>query len=123
MVDTGAAITLMKKWADAHGFPVKEKAAKYISGANGTAVKIIGTTRLYCWRPPWRLMWQTLLFALVTSNRGCLDVICFAGIMRLLVLPLSLCLGWANKVLLFGYRRRWAVLQSPEWSRKTLLRH
>ena len=37
MVDTGAAITLlMKKWADAHGLTMKEKAAEYILGANGT---------------------------------------------------------------------------------------
>ena len=44
MVDTGAAITLLTKmWADAHGLPMREKAAKYISGANGTAVKIVGT--------------------------------------------------------------------------------
>ena len=43
MVDTGAAITLLtKKWADAHRLPIKEKAAEYISGANGTMVKIIG---------------------------------------------------------------------------------
>ena len=47
MVDTGAAITLLtKKWADTHGLPVREKAAEYISGANGTAVKIIGTTSM-----------------------------------------------------------------------------
>ena len=47
MVDTGAAITLLtKKWVDAHGLPVREKAAKYISGANGTAVKIIRTTSM-----------------------------------------------------------------------------
>ena len=47
MVDTGAAITLLtKKWADAHGLPVKEKAAEYISGANVTAVKIMGTTSM-----------------------------------------------------------------------------
>ena len=47
MVDTGAAITLLtKKWVDAHGLPVREKAAEYISGANGTAVKIIGTTSM-----------------------------------------------------------------------------
>ena len=46
MVDTGAAITLLtKKWADAHRLPVKEKAAEYISGANGTVVKIIGTNQ------------------------------------------------------------------------------
>ena len=33
MVDTGAAITLLtKKWADAHGLTMKEKAAEYISG-------------------------------------------------------------------------------------------
>ena len=54
MVDTGAAITLlMKKWADAHRLTVKEKVAEYISIANGTVVKIIGTTsRLFCWHPP-----------------------------------------------------------------------
>ena len=36
----------MKKWADAHGLTVKEKAAEYISGANGTAVKIVGMTSM-----------------------------------------------------------------------------
>ena len=42
MVDTGVAITLlMKKWADAHWLTMKEKAAEYISGANGTVVKIV----------------------------------------------------------------------------------
>ena len=47
MVDTWAAITLlMKKWMDAHRLTMKEKAAEYISGANGTAVKIIGTTSM-----------------------------------------------------------------------------
>ena len=45
MVDMGAAITLLtKKWADAHSLTVKEKAAEYISDANGIAVKIVGTT-------------------------------------------------------------------------------
>ena len=47
MVDTGVAITLlMKKWVDTHRLTVKEKAAEYISGANGTAVKIVGTTSM-----------------------------------------------------------------------------
>ena len=47
MVDMGAAITLLiKKWADAHSLTMKEKAAKYISGANSTAVKIIGITSM-----------------------------------------------------------------------------
>ena len=45
MVNTGVAITLlMKKWANAHGLAVKEKAAKYILGANGTSIKIVGMT-------------------------------------------------------------------------------
>ena len=45
MVDTGAAITLLiKKWAYAHGLVIKEKAAEYISGTNGTSFKIVGTT-------------------------------------------------------------------------------
>ena len=47
MVDMGAAITLlMKKWMDAHGLTEKEKVAEYISGANGTVVKIVGTTSM-----------------------------------------------------------------------------
>ena len=47
MVDMGTAITLLiKQWADAHGLPMKEKVAKYISGTNGTVVKIIGTTSM-----------------------------------------------------------------------------
>ena len=47
MVDTGMAITLLtKKWADAHGLPVREKVAEYILDANGTVVKIIGTTSM-----------------------------------------------------------------------------
>ena len=47
MVYTGAAITLLtKKWADAHRLPVREKVAEYISGANGTAVKIVGMTSM-----------------------------------------------------------------------------
>ena len=47
MVDTGVAITLLiKKWADAHGLTMKEKAAKYILSANGTVVKIVGTTSM-----------------------------------------------------------------------------
>ena len=47
MVDMGMAITLlMKKWVDAHGLTMKEKAAEYISGANGTMVKIVGMTSM-----------------------------------------------------------------------------
>ena len=47
MVNTGAAITLLtKKWADTHGLPVREKAAEYISVANGTVVKIVGMTSM-----------------------------------------------------------------------------
>ena len=47
MVDTAMAITLLtKKWADAHGLTMKEKAAEYILGANGTSVKIVGTTSM-----------------------------------------------------------------------------
>ena len=36
----------MKKWVDAHRLTMKEKAAEYISGANGTAVKIVGMTSM-----------------------------------------------------------------------------
>ena len=56
MVDMATAITLlMKKLADAHGLTVKEKVAEYISGANGTVVKIVVTTSMTlllapCWR-------------------------------------------------------------------------
>ena len=47
MVVTGMAITLLtKKWADAYGQTMKEKAAEYILGAKGTVFKIIGTTSI-----------------------------------------------------------------------------
>ena len=47
MVDMGAAITILtKKWADSHGLTMKDKAAEYISGANGMAVKILGMTSM-----------------------------------------------------------------------------
>ena len=47
MVDMGMAMTLLiKKWADAHGLTVKDKAAEYISGSNGTVVKIVGMTSM-----------------------------------------------------------------------------
>ena len=47
MVNMGVAITLLtKKWADAHGLTMKENVAEYISGANGTMVKIVGTTSM-----------------------------------------------------------------------------
>ena len=47
MVKTGVAITLLtKKWVDAHGQAIKEKVVKYISGANGTSIKIVGTTSM-----------------------------------------------------------------------------
>ena len=39
MVNMGAAIMLlMNKWANTHGSIIKEKAAEYILGANGTVV-------------------------------------------------------------------------------------
>ena len=47
MLDTGAAMTwLVKKWADTHGLTVKERAAEYILGINGTALKIVGMTSM-----------------------------------------------------------------------------
>ena len=47
MVDMGAAINfLIKKWADSYGLTIKEKAAEYISGSNGTVVKIVGKTSM-----------------------------------------------------------------------------
>ena len=43
MVNTGVAIVLLtKKWVDAYGLAMKEKVAKYISGANSRAVQIMG---------------------------------------------------------------------------------
>ena len=68
MVDTGAAITvLMKKWVDANGLGIKEKASKYISGTNGTSVKIVGMpsmTLLLALHWSWTCL--TLLFAWAT---------------------------------------------------------
>ena len=47
MVNMGAATTLlMKKWVDMYDLLVKEKAAEYISGANGTSVRIVGMTSI-----------------------------------------------------------------------------
>ena len=47
MVDMGTTITLMmKKWADAHSWTIKEKGALYILVANGTLVRIVGTTSM-----------------------------------------------------------------------------
>ena len=47
IVDMGGAITLLtKKWADSHGLTMKGKAARYILGANGMVVKIMGTTSM-----------------------------------------------------------------------------
>ena len=47
MVDTGVAITLlMRKWVDAHGLTIKEKAVEHTSGANGTLVRIMGMTSI-----------------------------------------------------------------------------
>ena len=47
MFDMGAAITIpMKKWVDANGLAIKEKVAEYILGANGTSVKIVGTSNI-----------------------------------------------------------------------------
>ena len=42
----------MKKWAEAHGLTMKEKAAEYISGTNGTVVKIVGTTSMTLFLAP-----------------------------------------------------------------------
>ena len=36
----------MKKWVDAYGLTIKEKAAEYISGTNGTVVNIVGMTSM-----------------------------------------------------------------------------
>ena len=47
MVDMGVAIMLLiKKWVDTHGLTMKEKAAEYISGTNGTSIKIVGMTSM-----------------------------------------------------------------------------
>ena len=108
MVNTGEAITLLtKKWVDPHGLTIKEKAAEYISGANGTVVNIIGTTSMTLLLVP-TLEIDVANVAICSGNfyQGCLDMICFAGIMKCLAPPLSLCPGQANKVPLVGHRRR-----------------
>ena len=47
MVNMVVAIALLtKKWVNTHGLAVKEKVAEYISGANRTVVKIVGTTSM-----------------------------------------------------------------------------
>ena len=47
MVGTGVTIMpLRKKWVDGHNLNIKEIEAKYILGANGTMVWIVGTTSI-----------------------------------------------------------------------------
>ena len=46
MVDMAAITRLMKKWVDAHGLTIKEKASEYILGANGALVRIVGMTSM-----------------------------------------------------------------------------
>ena len=47
IVDMGTTINLLIKiCADAHDLTIKEKAAEYISGANGMVVKIVGTSSM-----------------------------------------------------------------------------
>ena len=41
-----AVMLLMTKWADTHGLTMKEKVAEYISGTNGTVVKIVCMTSM-----------------------------------------------------------------------------
>ena len=118
----GAAITLLtKKWVDAHGLAIKEKAAKYIFGASGTFVKIVGTTSIT------RLLAPTL--ELDVSNvaifsgkfyQGLLGCDCCAGIMRHLAWLPSPCLGRTNELLLVACRRRWAAFWLPIWNCKSV---
>ena len=98
MVDTGMAITLLiKKWADAHGLTVKEKAAKYISGANGTVVKILGTTSMTFLVAP-TLALDVANITIYSGNfyQGLVGCDLFVGIMRCSAQPPSLCPGWTN---------------------------
>ena len=69
------AITLLtKKWADAHGLPVREKVAGYISGANRTVVKNCRYDQhdSLAGAHLWRLMCQMSLFAWAISTKGLL---------------------------------------------------
>ena len=124
MVDIGVAITLlMKKWADTHGLTMKEKVAEYISGTNGTVVKIIGMTSMTLLLvPTLEIDMANVAICLGNFYQGLLGCDLLCGIMRSSVQPLSLCLGRTNKVLLIGCRRRWAVLWLPKWSCNSPLR-
>ena len=119
MVDMGAAITLlMKKWADAHRLTMREKVAKYISGTNGTAVKIVGMTSMtLLLAPTLEIDVANVAICLGDFYQGLLGCDLLLGIMRRLVPLLSVCPGWTNKGLLVGHRRRQDVLWSPGWSR------
>ena len=117
------AITLLtKKWADAHGLTIKEKAVEYISGTNGTVVKIVGTTSMTLLLvPTFELdVAKSQPFAWATSTKDSSDMIHFVGTMRPLAKLQSLCPGQTNQVPLSGCRRRWAVLRPPKWSHNSL---
>ena len=87
MIDKGTAITLLtKEWVDAHGLTIKEKAAEYILGANGTVVKTVGMTSMtLLLAPTLELDVLNIAICSVTSTKDCSDVIYCAGTMRPLV--------------------------------------
>ena len=80
IVDMGTAITLLtKKWEDIHGLTVKEKAAEYILGTNGTVVKIVGTTSMTLLLvPTWELDVANIAICLGSFYQGLLgcDLLC-----------------------------------------------
>ena len=108
IVDMGMDITLLtKKWADAYGLTVKEKVAEYILGANGTAVKIVGTTSITLLLVP-TLEIDMANVAICSGDfyQGLLrcDLLCGHNEVRgttTITYP-----GWTNKVPLVGHRRR-----------------
>ena len=121
MVDMGTAITLlMKKWADAHGLTVKKKVAEYISGANGTVVKIIGTTSMTLLLAP-TLEIDVANVAICSGDfyqglLGC-NLLCRHN-KALSATTITFASGWTNKGLLVGHRRRQDVLWPPGWSQQ-----
>ena len=80
MVETDADITLlMKKWADGDDLTMKEKAAKYISGTNGMAVKIVRmTSRILLLAPTLELDVANVAICLGDFYQGVLgcDLLC-----------------------------------------------
>ena len=108
---------------DTHGLTIREKAAEYISGTNGMAVKIVGMTSM--------TILLVLTLELDVANvavcsgdfyKGLLGCDLLCGHKKALSATTVTLLGQTNWVPLAGHRGRWVVLWLSIWNCKSLPR-